>query len=154
MPQFKRTAVMVSTSRDILIRGRITVAWGAQSQRALSRHRCRAVGTPWRLEVLPCERDVVILPGDRVLDKDHSLTWISLPAFHKALIACQKLCAQWLLSEMVCTGNQAANHYFFILETTLRLACLKKNKTFTPRIRVLRILDVKVNKGSCRKKLI
>lgn len=49
-------------------------------------------------------------------------------AFPKASVTCQKLCAQWLLSEMVCTGNQAANHYFSVLETTLRLACLKNQK--------------------------
>lgn len=110
------------------------------------------MGTPRRLEVLPCERDVAVLPGDGVLDKDRSLTWISLPAFHKALVTCQKLWAQWLLSEMVYTGNQAANHYFSVLETTLRLACLAKTKKFIPRVRVLRILCIKVNKEACKKK--
>ena len=67
------------------------------------------------LEVLPCGNDMVVLSGDGVFDKDRSLTWISLPAFHKALVTCQKLCAQWLLSEMVCTGHQAANHCFVTL---------------------------------------
>lgn len=110
------------------------------------------MGTPRCSEALPCERDVVVLPGDGVFDKDRSLTWISLPAFQKALVTCQKLCAQWLLSEMVCTGNQAANHYFSILGTTLRLVCLKKPKKFTLRVRVLGILYVKVNKGACKKK--
>lgn len=39
---------------------------------------------------------MVVLSGDGMFDKDHSLTWISLLAFHKALVTCQKLCAQWL----------------------------------------------------------
>lgn len=85
------------------------------------------MGTPQHLEVLPCGTDLVILSGDGVFDKDLSLTWISLPAFHKALVTCQKLCTQWLLSEMVRTGNQAANHCFVTLYTTLRIAPKKKS---------------------------
>lgn len=74
---------------------------------------------------------MLILPGDGALDKDRPLTWISLPTFHKASVTCQKLCAQWLLSVIVGTGNQAANHYFSILDSTLRLACLKSQKVYS-----------------------
>lgn len=89
------------------------------------------------LQGLPRGNDRVILSGDGGLDKDRALTWISLPAFHPASVTCQRLCAQCLLSEMACTGNQAANHCCVTLETALKIACGNKNgnKKFTLRRR-------------------